>query len=677
VRGRVVTAVVVALASLAVTAGGIAVSLVTSDRWPGWLQPYRRWGWWAVLGLGLGAAGLAVWQARRQASESSGGTSATTSITAADSGAVGGRDVSVTGGAGPTAGRDATSIVGGQGPTAGRDVVIHNYPPGRPEAEPGQPGLVSNLPPRNPNFTGRQELLDQLDRDLRPGSMAALVGQPPAGQPAPADGGVQALAGMAGVGKSQLALEFAHRHAADYQINWWVPSEEPLAIPTSLAALAPRLGLSEQADQEETVAQVLAELGRRDSWLLVFDNAVHPRDLAGYQPSGGRGHVLVTTRTRAFGGVATQLTVGVLGRDEAAAFLQRRIGGGRAAAETLAAELGDLPLALEQAAAFMEQTGLGLEEYLGLYQQNRELLLDKGEPVGYGATVDATFRLAIEQVAERSEASVALMELCAFLAPEAIPHQLLITNPEVLPAALGQTVSDQVAYAEAVGILHGFSLLERDQAGLRVHRLVQAVTRHHLEPQERKELAARAVTLVQAAWPAESWVPATWPHCGQLLPHALVAAEHAEELGTAKKKTAALLNSVGVYLWGRAELSAARVTLERALAITEAVYGPDHPEVAQTLGNLGVVLAGLEELPQARAMIERVLAILEAAYGPDHLQVARTLVNLGGIHYKLDELPQARARYERALAIEEPAYGPDHPEVAQTLGNLGNVHLTL
>jgi tetratricopeptide (TPR) repeat protein len=418
---------------------------------------------------------------------------------------------------------------------------------------------------------------------------------------------------------------------------------------------------------------VLAELGRRDRWLLVYDNAVHPKHLASYQPSSGGGHVLVTTRTRAFGGVATRLEVGVFGQEESAAFLQRRTASSdRAAAEALAGELGELPLALEQAAAFMEQTGLGLGEYLELYRRDREALLAKGEPVAYGATVDATFRLAIQRIAERSQAAVELVELCGFLAPEVIPHELLRADPE-LPPALGQVVADEVAYAEAVGVLHGFSLLERDQAGLRVHRLVQAVTRHRLTPEEQMGWAAPVVKLVLTGWPGESWLPAAWSWCGQLLPHALAAATHAKELATARESTGALLNEVGQYLAGREELVAARATLESALAIEEAAYGPDHPRVAVTLGNLGIVLRRLGQLPQARAHHERALAIEEAAYGPDHPEVAATLSNLGVVLRELGELPQARARLERALAIEEAAYGPDHPEVARTLGNLGIV----
>jgi Tfp pilus assembly protein PilF len=496
-------------------------------------------------------------------------------------------------------------------------------------------------------------------------------------QPAPADGSVQALAGMAGVGKSQLALEYGHRHAADYDLRWWIPSEEPLAIPAALAALARQLGLGEQADQEETVAKVLAELGRRDRWLLVFDNAVHPKDLVGYQPSGS-GNVLVTTRTRSWGGVITRLEVGVFDRSEAAGLLQRRTGSSnQLAAEALAEELGELPLALEQAAAFMEQTGLGLDEYLEVYRRDREVLLDKGESVAYGATVDATFRLAIGKVGECSEAAVELLELCAFLAPETVPHDLFTAIPSASPMALVQVVHDQLAYVETVGVLHGFSLVQRDQAGVRVHRLVQAVTRHRLDPDERAAWVARAVILVLDAWPAKASLPAAWPRCGQLLPHALAVADHAEQLVSVPESTGALLIKVGQYLSGRVELVAARTTLERALVFTEAALGPEHHNIAVILDNLGLVLFHLGDLDEARARHEQALALFEAVDGPNHPNVARVLTNLGIVLSQIGDLPGSRAGLERALAIKEAAHGPDHPEVAATLVNLGNVNFRL
>jgi len=336
-----------------------------------------------------------------------------------------------------------------------------------------------------------------------------------------------------------------------------------------------------------------------------------------------------------------------------------------------------LPLALEQAAAFMDQTGLGLAEYLEVYRRDREVLLEKGEPVAYGATVDATFRLAIGKVAERSRAAVELLELCAFLAPEAVPHDLVTVIPSASSIALAQVVHNRLAYVETVGVLHGFSLVERDQAGVRVHRLVQAVARHRLDPDDRAAWVARAVILVLDAWPAEASLPAAWPRCGQLLPHALAVADHGEQLVSVPESTSALLIKVGQYLVGRVELVAARATLERALAFAEAALGPEHRNIAVILDNLGLALHRLGELAEASVRHEQALALFEAVYGLNHPNIARVLTNLGIVLADRGELAAARIRLERALAIKDAAHGPDHPEVATTLVNLGNVYYRL
>jgi Tfp pilus assembly protein PilF len=528
-------------------------------------------------------------------------------------------------------------------------------------AFPGRRPAIFEVPPRLLHFTGRDHLLAALRHHLAETKAGAVV---QAG----------AVHGLGGVGKTQLAVEYAHRYAAYYDLVWWVPAEQPAAISDRLARLSRRLGLAELPSLEEQVGVLFDTLGQQDRWLLVYDNAQQPADLAGLCPPAGGGHLLITSQNPAWGGVATRLKVGVFTPAEAAAFLLARTGSSdRVVAEALARELGELPLAMEQAAAFMEQTGLSPEEYLGLYRLDREVLLNKGEPVAHGATVDTTFRLAIEKIARRSKAAVELVDLCAFLAPEAIPHELLTANPQLLPSALARVVEDQLALAEAVGVLHGFSLVERDHSGMRMHRLVQAVTRHRLDPDERAAWSGRAVALVQDGWPYEPWLPAAWPRCAQLLPHALTATAHAEKLATARVSTGALLNDAGVYLAGRAEFRAARVTLQRALAIKETAYSPNHPAVASTLDNLGIVLQQIGELPQARACHERSLAIKETAYGPDDLQVAGTLGNLGLVLRRLGKLVEARARLEQALAIFEAVYRPDHPSVAHTLSNIGIV----
>jgi tetratricopeptide (TPR) repeat protein len=533
---------------------------------------------------------------------------------------------------------------------------------------PGHHPEVANLPARNAAFAGRDDQLGELRGRLHQQGSAVAVGP------------AQALYGLGGVGKTQLALEYAHRYQADYDLIWWIVAEAPGAIPAGLAALGARLGLvddpSQVADQEQLAAAVLEALRRRGRWLLVFDNVPDRQQLAPYLPQGD-GQVLITSRSPVWGGAAQPVKVDTFPRAESVAFLSQRTGTHDAsAADALAEELGDLPLALEQAAAYLEQTPMPLPDYLALFRRRREELLGRGEPTAYQGTVDTTWQLAIEQVATISPGGpggVALLRLCAFLAPEAIPLDLLTDHPDLLPAELATAARDELALGEAVAAVYRYSLLDRDQAGLHVHRLVQAVVRNHLTQQDRDTWAELAVSLLGEAFPTQLYEPATWPRCAQLLPHVLATADHATTQPAVAAAAGSLLNRATEYLSRRAELRAARAAGERALAIFEAAYGPDHPEVARALTNLGIVLRHLGQLGAARAAQERVLAIFEAAYGPDDPQVARTLGNLGIVLRQLGQLDAARAAQERALTIFEAAYGPDHPEVARTLGDLANV----
>jgi TIR domain/NB-ARC domain len=233
---------------------------------------------------------------------------------------------------------------------------------------PGQGPAVSNLPARNRNFSGRGELLEDLHASLLAESAAAVV---PTG----------ALHGLGGVGKTELALEFAHRFASDYDVAWWVPAEQPTSATAALAALASRSGVAQVADQTEMVAGLLDQLRQRDRWLLIYDNAERPDRLEGLLPQGGGGHVLVTSRWSAWGRQATPLRVDVLRREESIAFLARRTGADdQAALDGLAELLGDLPLALEEAAAYLEETQVSLAEYMELVRDRARELFDLDQP---------------------------------------------------------------------------------------------------------------------------------------------------------------------------------------------------------------------------------------------------------------------------------------------------------
>jgi tetratricopeptide (TPR) repeat protein len=545
--------------------------------------------------------------------------------------------------------------------------------PGRPTTAPAYPGAtapaaaavqppfpgsgpsISNLAPRNPHFTGRAELLDRLGERLADGVAAAVAAH-----------------GLGGVGKTQLALEYAHRHLGDYQLVWWVPAETRLLATASLAELAVRLGLEARTEQAEQAAAALAELAGRDGWLVIFDNAEEPEDLKGLWPAG-RGQVLVTSRNPAWGGHATRLAVDVLADAEATEFLLARTGSSdRRAAEALAAELGGLPLALEQAAAYLEETGLELVEYLARFRRYHAELLARGRPTRYPATVATTWQLNLEQLGSNQPA-VGLLRLCGFFAPETIPPSLLTADPEALPEELAAVVGDELALDATVAALYRFSLLDRDHDGLRLHRLVGEVVRATLRSHEQGPWAAAAVTLVDAGFPVDIPDPASWPVCARLLPHALATSDNAERLEVAAEQTVDLLNRVGQYLARRAEFAAARATHERALRLAEATYGPDHPAVAIQVNNLGTVLREQGDLTEARAHFERALRIDEATDGSNHPGVATSVNNLGDVLRELGDLAGAKAHYGRALRIGEAIYGPNHPTVAIRVNNLGEV----
>jgi len=533
--------------------------------------------------------------------------------------------------------------------------------PERPRFPGSQPApAIWNVPQaRNPNFTGREEMLADLRAALTSGQAAALT---------------QAIHGLGGVGKTQLAIEYAYRHRADYSVVWWVRAEEPAALAGDYAALAAALDLPQKEAREQAVIveAVRRWLEANTGWLLVFDNAGEPADVREYLPRSAGGHAIITSRNPAWGTVARPLGVQVFERPTSVEFLLKRTGQtDQEAAGKLAEALGDLPLALEQAAAYIEQTGESVSGYLRMFRERQAELLKRPSPSS-DSTVATTWEMSFQQVERRSPPAAALLNLCVFLAPDDIPLDIVQQAPK-LPEPLAEAASDAVQFDDAIGALRRFSLVSRSGDVLSVHRLVQAVTRERIAEEARKRWAAAAARAVDRAFPFESDDVRTWPVCSRLLPHALATADHCEPLNVAADETGSLLNQAGLYLKGRAEFARARACFERALKIAEAAYGPEHPNVATAVNNLGAVLHDQGDLAGAQGCFERALKIDEAAYGLDHPTVAAVVNNLGSVLRAMDDLAGARACYERALKIDEAALGPGHPNVAPYVNNLGLV----
>ena len=313
--------------------------------------------------------------------------------------------------------------------------------------------------------------------------------------------------------------------------------------------------------------------------------------------------------------------------------------------------------------------------YTGLLTQGHAVgLLTKERDLQ--RTVAAMLALALARVEAESRAGAALLKLISFMAPDAIPLEVISGGAEHLPESLRAALTSLVHRNKAVAALLRYSLIRRDGDDLSAHHLVQAVTRQRLADDEHKAWAAAAVTLMNDAvpdFPYDAFDAGVAAIHDRLGAHALAAAAHAAATNVAPEAAARLLNQIGVYRHMRADFVGAKAAFERALAIDEKAFAPDHPHVAVAINNLGMVLQDEGDLAGAKAAFERALAIDERAFGPEHPNVAIRVDNLGAVLRQEGNLAGAKAAFERALSLAEKAFGPDHPIAAIRVNNLGLV----
>ena len=348
---------------------------------------------------------------------------------------------------------------------------------GRQEPAGGeQPAIMGGVPVQNPNFTGREQLL--LDLRAQLGTRASVLLP-------------QALHGLGGVGKTQVAVEYVHRFATDYEVVWWISAEQISLIRSSLAELGTQMNIADEDDTTKTITNVLEALrqGRPyRRWILIFDNADSPEAVEEYLPYP-TGHILITSRNPAWTSKAQALEVDVFSREESVQFIRQR---GRdvsaVEADQLAEALGDLPLALEQAAAWQRETGMAVPDYLNLLNERMSELLSENRPTNYPRPVAATWGLALDQLTEKWPAAAELLRLCAFFSPEPIAERLLTAGRVLnLPDQLGRALRDPLEFSRAKRDIGRYALAKTNpgEKTVQVHRLVQAILRDQMTEAQR------------------------------------------------------------------------------------------------------------------------------------------------------------------------------------------------
>ena len=426
-------------------------------------------------------------------------------------------------------------------------------PPDWPSPElPSQRADLWMIPHRrNPYFTAREDVLKALREALR-GDGCAVVGQ------------TQAISGLGGIGKTQTAVEYAYRHRDEYEAVLWIRGATEGDLAQGFGEIAQALGLAAD-DPEQQLAAVHRWMNQHTSWLLVIDNADAPDLLKPYLPPTYNGHILLTSRASYFGllSIPDPLRLDTLPPEEARAFLLRRAGrkapdaADEQAAADLAKELGYLPLALEQAGAYVAAKQARFDDYLADYREFRLQLLERSKPETgiYPRGVEATWNLSFKQVERISRASGDVLRLSAFLSPERIPEELLIEGASKFGPAISETLdrSGRLLVDELLMPLTSYSLVERQtlDRSYSVHPLIQDVVRSSLDEASSTSWIHRIARGLDSTFPEVEF--RTWYQCARLLPQVqafqLAAGRSIETIEAAQVlgKAASYLHAQGRY----------------------------------------------------------------------------------------------------------------------------------
>ncbi len=572
---------------------------------------------------------------------------------------------------------------------------------------------------RNPYFIDRDIPLEKLEAAFLGDSTTLLI---------------YAISGLPGVGKTQVAVEYAYRYMKHYQAVFWFRADESGNLIVDFTNVVHLLDLPEKTsnNQNAILHAVWQWLSHNTQWLLIFDNVERLEFVTRFLPVQGRGHILLTTRMEVIGKPVTKVDLNPLEVEEAATFLLRRAdiiqqdhilatatSQDQEQATALSMEVDGLPLALDQAGAYIEELSCPLSEYLDLYHAHRKTLLQRrGERTfGHPDSMVATVSLALAKIEALNPAAKELLFLYAFLSPDNIPQTILRKDTPDLGFQLQTLATHPVLLHEANGQLSRYALIRHasktsEEVFFHMHRLVQSILKDLLEGDERHRYAEQAVRVVNRT--VASLYFAEWHRYHHYIAHAQVCVALIKDEAIVSEDAAQLLSWVAGYLHeqgqyteaealvtqsltmlskidvlvhqnvleninqlatihlDRGQFEEAEKLYHRALASLQHVHGQIKPLLQATLyNNLGELYTATEKNDDAESFLTQALHIRERMLGSDHELVAVSLYCLAELYSKQGKYSEAGWRFQRALEIREQRLEVNHGSIAESLNGIG------
>ena len=535
-------------------------------------------------------------------------------------------------------------------------------------------------------FKGRETELQTLRERLTSGGKAAVT---------------QAIRGLGGIGKTQLAVQYAYQYQDEYEHVFWVQlsnelsedeegalpedTEPTLPVTNSYVENCQKLRVPFDETQPQTAVLAFKRwMEQNFNWLLIFDNADDPKILKPFLPQQSQGHILLTSRAHSFAslGILKPIEVETLPLDKATEFLIDRVAreleeSEQEFAAELAKEIDGLPLALEQAGAYIHEKSINFERYLNNYRQSKLELLEKQKPVmgDYPESVQTTWSMNFEAIKEQSEAAADLFRFCAYLAPDAIPYELIAEGASFLGDSIQELVNQSedpmLAVVELLQPLANYSLIKitPGEEEFSIHRLVQEVMKAEVPSQDEEsiwvECVVNAVNQIYP-WPEYS----NWQECRRLSSQILVASDYVKHSKIETENSGDLLSKQGRYFYDVGEYKEAEPLYLEAMGIRRTVVGENHPSFATSLNNLAGLYKSQERSAEAEPLYLQAMEICRAVLGENHPAFATSLNNLASLYESQGRFEEAEPLHLQALEIRRTALGENHPSFATSLNNL-------